>query len=421
MQIKKILVIIFLTVLALSVSAQDSIPVHNIENRAVQRYTNEVTYDYYSEDFVGDYIENKTVEFERCAPFVIALPHPMDTIAYLYYNIKDEKVDSIRVNEGETEVKLNNLYPGKDYEYSITVGEDTIAGEFKTVGRVRMIAFPTMYNCRDLGGWRIGEGKMIRYGMLYRGMEMHCGKNNTADSAAVAGMKALGIAAELDMRRTYYLDQYSDLEPNETPKESVFGSDVPYTFLNLPGTETMLTSYRAKFSDGLKFIIDNIRHDRPVYFHCVWGADRTGLMASIIESILGVSLEDIYKEYDLTAFSTKSGSRDKSTVNVRLLDKIYYNPEGEMTLQECCTNFVVSQLGIPMADIEMLREKLIVDDDLPVVEYVPDAPDVPTEVKEFKSENLKVKSSDYYNLVGQRTVSKKKGIIIHNGKKIIKT
>ena len=115
----RLLIVAFLALPVMQLQAQEEIPVHNIENRPVQRYLNEVTYDYYSEEFVGEYVIDKTVEFERSAPFVITLPHPTDTIAYLYYSIKDEKVDSICVNEGETEVKLYNLYPGKGFKEAL--------------------------------------------------------------------------------------------------------------------------------------------------------------------------------------------------------------------------------------------------------------------------------------------------------------
>ena len=41
----------------------------------------------------------------------------------------------------------------------------------------------------------------------------------------------------------------------------------------------------------------------PIYFHCNAGADRTGTLAILIEALLGVSEEDITKDFELTTFS----------------------------------------------------------------------------------------------------------------------
>lgn len=54
--------------------------------------------------------------------------------------------------------------------------------------------------------------------------------------------------------------------------------------------------------------------NKPCYFHCMSGADRTATIAYILLSLLGVSQSDKDKEYELTAFSDEAdGKRFRST------------------------------------------------------------------------------------------------------------
>lgn len=52
----------------------------------------------------------------------------------------------------------------------------------------------------------------------------------------------------------------------------------------------------------LQVVFDSVSHDKPVYFHCGIGADRTGTIAVMLEALLGVSQSDIDKDYELTNF-----------------------------------------------------------------------------------------------------------------------
>ena len=49
--------------------------------------------------------------------------------------------------------------------------------------------------------------------------------------------------------------------------------------------------------------------NKPCYFHCMSGADRTGTIAYLLLSLLGVSQNDKDKEYELTAFSDETDGR----------------------------------------------------------------------------------------------------------------
>ena len=54
---------------------------------------------------------------------------------------------------------------------------------------------------------------------------------------------------------------------------------------------------------AIQWLIDRLREGKPVYFHCIYGADRTGTLAFLLESLLGVGENELAKDYELTSFS----------------------------------------------------------------------------------------------------------------------
>ena len=86
--------------------------------------------------------------------------------------------------------------------------------------------------------------------------------------------------------------------------------------------------YHASSTQYIKDIFDLLSEEKnyPVYFHCVWGADRTGTLAFLINGLLGVSYEDLVKDYEMTTFS-HSGKRtwvvDPSNLSASTDYKLY--------------------------------------------------------------------------------------------------
>lgn len=142
-------------------------------------------------------------------------------------------------------------------------------------------------NCRDLGGWTC-DGGTIKYGMLVRGSEP-----NSADKELM--VDKIGIKTEVQLlpvseQATNYKMVSAwgiDWAGNDTTNSSVY----------------TLADSKALWKKLLEPIMDSVIHAKPVYFHCGIGADRTGMIASALEGILGVSRADIDAEYELTNFA----------------------------------------------------------------------------------------------------------------------
>lgn len=225
---------------------------------------------------------------------------------------------------------LDNLVPGKKYTYTITtgVGNGTTVktGSFYTSGQVRMGRIDDSWNCRDLGGWTGLNGKKIKYEWIYRCSSLNgefykkpsstnyviseCANPNnyTFHEASRQQVLDLGFKSELDLRTTEAEENNSSakglshswsLDRNNTGID-----DWHFFHIKTSGATAALTNYSV-VKDVAWIINEVINEKRPVAFHCRSGADRTGMVAIAIESLLGVAPGDLARDYELTNFSSE--------------------------------------------------------------------------------------------------------------------
>lgn len=190
---------------------------------------------------------------------------------------------------------------------------------------LRTINVPGAFNFRDAGGWTGKDGRQIPYGKIYRGGRL----TNVTDEGKDVFLNELGIKTEIDLRagsdgvkeindsRIDYhkcgFDQYTMIMP---------GYLSPY----IQGKNNVRYGYNASTAEGLKAAFEILADENsyPVYFHCNAGADRTGTFAYILNGLLGVSYEDLTKDFELTTFSSM-GNRWRSGV-----EDGHFVTEGEM-------------------------------------------------------------------------------------------
>ena len=199
----------------------------------------------------------------------------------------------------------------------------------------------SIVNIRDLGGWTNSRGETIQYGKLFRGTELNGDKYNINDADKSVLYNDLGIRAELDLRTHAQAHSIS---------VSPLGSDVTYLrVVNEPfyldGARSAFANYRSDFN----FILENLRANNPVYFHCIWGADRTGTLAFLLEGMLGLSESDLYKEYEITKLSNPEGDVRTQYYLEPLMN--YIKTFDGNTLQEKFINYWHQHVHIPMTDI----------------------------------------------------------------------
>lgn len=169
-------------------------------------------------------------------------------------------------------------------------------------GGVRMIYTPSVWNVRDLGGWACTGGR-VKYGKIFRGGNF--GSISAADKATIVDW--LGVATDIDLRNN-----------SETGgiTASPLGGSVEYFHQSLDfyANAVYTSAASARTVAVLKKVMACVAANKPCYFHCMSGSDRTGTIAYLLLSLLGVSQSDKDKEYELTAFSDEAdGKRFRNT------------------------------------------------------------------------------------------------------------
>lgn len=185
--------------------------------------------------------------------------------------------------------KLYNLVPNRVYKWT---GASSGTGKAKATDALRMIRMAGVRNVRDLGGWPC-DGGIVRYGRIFRGGQLS--NNNVAIATAwdIAELKALGVKVELDIRATSEQDRTT----------SVLGDGVE--FVSKPTANNavgLLKNHPDEAVVILNAIFTAVAADKPIYFHCQAGADRTGTIAFVLLALLGVDHVSLDIDYELTSF-----------------------------------------------------------------------------------------------------------------------
>lgn len=315
---KRIITLFFLTVTASSAFAKE-IPEYCLENDAAHAYMTEVTYpdDDYTFTKITDYCDPEPWRWYKYDGYRKDQPKPVpltweaaadaESLLLKVYESDIDTPDTLSYTLSATAASydLYNLIPGRTYTYkvfAVKADEQTLLddGEFRTTGQLRMLKIDNIFNVRDMGGWAGLGGNPIKYGQLIRGSRMNW--NGTSRIMITdEGKEELlrqGIKAELDMR---------DIKDNNYNNFSPIDASVDYTNIERAYESRIATFANSPASiKGVQFVINELKKNKPVYFHCSVGADRTGTVAFLIGALCGMSESDLAKEFELTSFSGDS-------------------------------------------------------------------------------------------------------------------
>ena len=340
-------------------------------------------------------------------------------------NISDNIVDT-DLQPTDSTYTISAVEPQRLYFYKVTgqlKGGNVIliSSAFIVDSYTRMLQIRSIYNVRDLGGWIGMNGNQVRCGVLYRGSRLRY-NNDQGDLAGkvmiskddIKLMTGLGIKAELDLR--------SDSESSAT--KSALNSML-YKFKRVADADQYLGASIAHgdaYVVALKQIIEWLKLEKngspvvpAVYISGTLGAERTGALAFLINGLLGVSEEDLAKDYELSTFSG---------------DKL-----GPVVCKRNTGNYPAMVAGIKVLNGETLQHKIfkyfnegingtsIAKDDLVwFISYMLDCPEDEiadsylTKVTVIPTVKIEKK---IYNLLGQEVTNPGPGVYIMDGKKYI--
>ena len=186
----------------------------------------------------------------------------------------------------ERKYDLYNLKLGQDVYYRISTKYDSLEKAIVYHFKVNNLGPRNLFidgvsNVRDIGGYDsyLVENGKIRQGLFFRGAQL--------DDITTDGIKELlnlGIRYEIDIRNSE--DMVSPFKDNTTYPINYIGIEIR----NETSTERF---FEFNYEYKTIFTIIESAEEHPVYLHCQAGADRTGIMSSILLALLGASYEDI--------------------------------------------------------------------------------------------------------------------------------
>ncbi|MBP0990589.1 MAG: tyrosine-protein phosphatase [Oscillospiraceae bacterium] len=229
-------------------------------------------------------------------------------------------------------------------------------GEFTTDGTpARFVNWGDASNSRDAGGWKTVDGKYVRQGMLYRSGRL---QNTNGDPVIDQEtqhyiINNFGLKTDVDLRGIWK-DTLSVTKSLNGMMELVSAPISAYsdTFTN-PETKNGLKIIFKTFADKSKY---------PMYIHCHGGADRTGIIIFLLNGLLGVSLEDLIRDYELTSFASIEDIRyrgsDQMAGFVNTL-KDYGKVNGSDDLKKTIEHWLTDYVGVSAKEIDDIRNILL--------------------------------------------------------------
>gem|GEM_PF-2039943 len=327
----------------------------NLENGRVRGFVHDFEYTASDASKVSTYKKNPPARLDQPVPATVFWTrNASSTAQQVTWSTSSTFADAttVSVDNSNASYEIYNLIPGKTYYYKVTAtvgGAETelINSSFTTSGQVRMIKADGISNIRDLGGWPTESGYTVNYGKIFRGAAF---KSTTITPEGIATMLDVGLKAELDLR---------DGSQDGSVSASPLGSGVEYYRTNLAQTASLmtgLTGSKDKYIASFNYVLNCVKNDKPVYFHCEIGRDRTGTLAFLIHGVLGVSKSDLYKDFELTNFSNLNTPCSKTQ-----LDEVFTMIEAldGATLEEKFRTYLTTEFGISSDDIDAFRAKML--------------------------------------------------------------
>lgn len=194
------------------------------------------------------------------------------------------------------------------YYYAVGDAGEAAPGPEGVWASRRLIQLEKSSNLRDLGGYRTVDGKLVKWGRVFRS-----GAPVMLTPADLAVMDSLNIATTVDLRsreeQRIIPSQLADAN-----KRRVVQSDYSLQKLmqampaNTPGV-IKSAAYHAVLTELAPLFRQTFTElgapEGAVLYHCSAGQDRTGIMSALLLAALGVPRATILADYHLSTPSRR--------------------------------------------------------------------------------------------------------------------
>ena len=254
-----------------------------------------------------------------------------------------------------TSIDVVNLELGAGYTWTVTDSSKASASAtfYTKLEPPRLIKSGTMKMMRDLGGWRGLNGCIVRQNRIFRGGPAD---NGTPDEAARDFFNnEIGLKNEIDLRGSSEWTSTSTRGYMFDPT----GKNVTFNHLEISFYTLYTKSQTMSDTKGKNFLkVFQLLFDRtklPAYFHCKVGRDRTGSVAGLVLAVLGVSEDDIIRDYQGSCYV---GENIYSSFT-SYLGKIKAYKDSKLSIAENAKAYFMD-LGFTDAQIEAFRTDMLI-------------------------------------------------------------
>ena len=294
--------------------------------------------------------------------------------------------DVVKFQATDQSLLFENLIPSKNYYWKAIAkgsGEEFDGGQFEVnADNIRFGNYNRIGNMRDLGGWKVDEHHRIKYGYIVRGRNPD--SINPAQKEQVTN--DFNFKTQIDFRsdndggarvkisqnaNIYYMNISQSY--NASLDEDRYLNEKAGLVETPDEDNGKRLTYKQVYQKAFGLLANP--NNYPVYFHCIHGADRTGTFAFLIEGLLGVGLDDITRDYELTSINSKSGVRTRrkdigtgfeepassyvSSTNSFEMLTLLINQESGGTFKDKITNYLINHVGITQETINSIKNILI--------------------------------------------------------------
>jgi len=263
-----------------------------------------------------------------------------------------------------TTAYLTNLELGRRYRWMVRrpdTGESATAAFVTEETAPRLLRAEGVHNFRDLGGWKTGNGRRVREGMILRSAGLRASSKSSGgffNKKIEMGARRVTSAGLATLRDEFHVR--TDLELR-TPQEtagmtgSLLGEGTQWHCISFAAYDFIDNSVRGREPFAKIFRLFTRRESYPVLMHCSGGRDRTGTLAFLLNGLLGVSEDDLCRDWEMSIFND-AGMKFSSGRIQRLIDYLRTLPG--KTLNEQIESYVRS-CGISSAEIAAFREIML--------------------------------------------------------------
>lgn len=316
--------------------------------------------------------------------FSVAEGHEAETYKVLVADNEDFE-NAKELETSENEVTVRNLFVNTEYYWKVvTDDEESDVETFTTGDYPRWILARSLtgeedgrgiYNVRDNGGYMTSSGKRVKQGLVYRGGEIttmtSMGHYNTITEVAKKAFREdMGMVGgiELDLRGS------TDISDGYRACGFAENGDIEYEMHAIKSYEQTFTNTRSEVAPIFEIL--KTADERPVYYHCFGGADRTGTIGFLLNGLLGVSYTDLVIDFELTSYSSINNEHIRSHIQGHqhqydrwpaLINQIKTDTTGgyaydeDASLEDNIEEFLLKACSVSQETIDTIRDIMLED------------------------------------------------------------